>query len=77
MLQKYGFYENLYGGVHHYETLEIRDSKGRVLLEAGKRISPTWSTNGNYVEDNGEYYFAFYDDGTEQDVLVSSKDFIV
>jgi hypothetical protein len=50
MLEKYSSYENLYGGIHHYETSEVTDSKGRVLIESGKRISPTWKTNGNYIE---------------------------
>lgn len=50
MLEKYGSYENLYGVIHHYETSEIKDSKGRILIESGRRISPTWKTNGNYIE---------------------------
>lgn len=77
MIQKYKTYENLYSGIHHYETLEIKDSRGRILLESGKKISSTWSTNGNYVENNGKYYFAFYDDRLKQDVLIPSTDFIV
>lgn len=77
MLEKYGSYENLYSGIHHYETTQVTDSRGRVLIEEGKTISPTWKTNGNYVENNGEYYFAFYDDGVDQDVLVPASDFIV
>jgi hypothetical protein len=77
MLERYGSYENFYSGIHHHETTQITDSRGRVLIEKGKTISPTWKTNGNYVENNGEYYFAFYDDGVDQDVLVSASDFIV
>jgi len=50
MLQKYGSYENLYSGIHHYETEEVRDSIGRIVLRSGLRISPTWKTNGNFVE---------------------------
>lgn len=50
MLEKYGSYENLYSGIHHYETEEVRDSKGRIVLRSGLRISPTWKTNGNFVE---------------------------
>lgn len=50
MIEKYGSYENLYSGIHHYETEEIRDSKGRIVLRSGLRISPTWKTNGNFVE---------------------------
>jgi hypothetical protein len=50
MLEKYGSYENLYSGIHHYETKEIRDSFGRIVLRSGLRISPTWKTNGNFIE---------------------------
>jgi len=50
MLEKYGSYESLYSSIHHYETEEIRDSKGRIVLRSGLRVSPTWKTNGNFVE---------------------------
>lgn len=50
MLEKYGSYDNLYSGIHHYETTEVRDSNGRIVLRSGLRISPTWKTNGNFVE---------------------------
>lgn len=50
MLEKYGSYDNLYSGIHHYETTEVRDSTGRIVIRNGLRISPTWKTNGNFVE---------------------------
>ena len=50
MLEKYGSYENLYSGIHHYETTEIRNSLNNTVINAGLRISPTWKTNGNFVE---------------------------
>jgi hypothetical protein len=50
LLEKYLDYDNLYNTIHHYETSEVRDSKGIVLLKAGSRISNTWRTNGNFVE---------------------------
>lgn len=50
MLDKYGSYESLYSGIHHYETNEIRDSLGNLILKAGLRVSPTWKTNGNFIE---------------------------
>lgn len=50
MLKKYGSYENLYSGIHHYETALVTDSRNRIFIEEGKRISPTWKTNGNYIE---------------------------
>jgi len=50
MLEKYGSYENLYSGIHHYETEEIKNSLGITVLQGGLRISPTWKTNGNFIE---------------------------
>lgn len=50
MLEKYGSYENLYSGIHHYETREIKNNAGKVVLAGGLRVSPTWKTNGNFVE---------------------------
>jgi hypothetical protein len=50
MLEKYGSYDNLYNGVHHYETEEIKNSLGITVLKGGIHISPTWKTNGNFIE---------------------------
>jgi hypothetical protein len=50
MLERYGSYENLYSGVHHYETEEINNSVGIKVLQGGLRISTTWKTNGNFIE---------------------------
>lgn len=50
MLEKYGSYENLYSSIHHYETREIKNNAGKTVLQGGLRISPTWKTNGNFVE---------------------------
>ena len=57
----YRYVENKYGltemnNVHHYETIEVRDSKGRLILPAGQivdqnfTISPPYnaSTEANY-----------------------------
>jgi hypothetical protein len=50
MLDKYGSYENLHGGIHHYETNEIKNSDGIVMLPGGIRLRPQWKTNGNFIE---------------------------
>lgn len=50
MLEKYGSYDNLYGNVHHHETEEIKNSLGVTVLKGGIHISPTWKTNGNFIE---------------------------
>ena len=38
LLDKYGTYEKL-NDTHHYETIEIKDSAGVVLLKAGLRVA--------------------------------------
>jgi hypothetical protein len=50
MLERYGSYENLYSGVHHYETEEIKNSLGITVLKSGLRTSISWKTNGNFIE---------------------------
>lgn len=50
MLDRYGSYDNLYNGIHHYETEEIKNSLGITVLRGGLRISPTWKTSGNFIE---------------------------
>ena len=50
MLERYGSYEELYSGIHHYETEEIKNSLGITVLQSGLRITPTWKTNGNFLE---------------------------
>jgi len=50
MLERYGSYENLYSGVHHYETKEIKNSSGFTVLKSGIELQPSWKTNGNFIE---------------------------
>ena len=52
MFEKYGDYETLYGGIHHYETIELTNSNGVAVLPAGLRVPNTWNTNGNFIEVN-------------------------
>lgn len=39
LLDKYGDYETLYNGIHHYETIEVKDSKGVTVLKEGLRVT--------------------------------------
>ncbi len=52
MFERYGDYETLYGGIHHYETTGIVNSRGVTVLPAGLRVPNTWNTNGNFIEVN-------------------------
>ena len=44
LLEKYGSYENL-ESIHHYETDEVRDSDGNVILEKGLEVPQNFSVS--------------------------------
>ena len=39
LLDKYETYDNLHNGVHHYETIEVKDSNDIVIVQKGLRVS--------------------------------------
>ena len=49
LIKKYGSDEKLHA-LHHYETIEIKNSKGGVILPGGLETSKTWRTNGNFIQ---------------------------
>ena len=51
MLEKYSTYDNLFNGVHHYETTEVKNSKGVMIVPAGLKC---WT----------DYSVSFYDNTT-------------
>ena len=50
LLEKYGTYDKLYSEIHHYETIEIKNSKGGIILPGGLETPNKWRTNGNYIQ---------------------------
>lgn len=52
LLDKYGTYENL-NATHHYETIEVKDSAGVVIVPAGRKIPSNYKfeyfDNGNLI----------------------------
>ena len=56
--QLYKYAENKYGiadlnDIHHYETKEVKDSNGRLILPEGKDVNEDFSI---FYYDNGTYY---------------------
>lgn len=55
----YDLYENELNSVHHYETIEIKDSDGKLILPKGKRVDKDFTVsyydNGNYWTKTGIY----------------------
>ena len=50
MLEKYGSYDELYNGIHHYETNEIRDSSGNLILPSGIQMPSQWKSGNGFIE---------------------------
>ena len=50
LLEKYGSYDELYNGIHHYETKEIRDSNGNLILPEGIKMPSQWKSGNGFVE---------------------------
>jgi len=45
VLNKYGDYETLYSGIHHYETSEVTNSQGVVMVPSGLEVPDGYSIN--------------------------------
>lgn len=52
LLDKYGDYNTLFNGIHHYETKEVKTSQGITIIPAGLEVQNNFSVN----------YFDFYKD---------------
>jgi len=47
-------YYIIYNGIHHYESIEVKNSKGVTILPAGLNISPDYSINyyDSYIDEH-------------------------
>ena len=54
--EKYGTEENLYSGIHHYESREVKASDGTIIIPSGARVSVGQSVS-------------FFDEITDQQVI--------
>ena len=43
MLEKYGSYDTLFNGIHHYETIEVKDALGVKIVNAGLKVESDYS----------------------------------
>jgi hypothetical protein len=50
MLEKYSSYDNLYNGIHHYETQEVKNSSGIIIVPSGLEVNKDFFVEYN---DNG------------------------
>ena len=52
MLEKYDDYETFYNGIHHHETIEVKDSNGVIIVRAGLEV------NSDFTQKYYDYYDA-------------------
>jgi hypothetical protein len=45
VLDKYGDYDTLYNGIHHYETTEVKNSQGVTIIPAGLQVDSSYSVS--------------------------------
>ena len=61
LLNKYETYDNLYNGIHHYETIEIKNSQGVLMVPEGLHVPSDWtytffdSAMGQHLSSLKEY----------------------
>ena len=61
VLDKYGDYNTLYNGIHHYETVEEKNSQGVTIIPAGLEVQSNYSVS---------YYDYFIDSQVTKNNLV-------
>jgi hypothetical protein len=59
LLDKYGSYDILYNGIHHYETTEVKNSAGTIIVRSGLQVS-------------SDYNVSYYDYFTDSQLLASN-----
>jgi hypothetical protein len=64
LLNKYGDYDILYNGIHHYETKETKNNQGIIIVPAGLQ-----------VESN--YTVSYYDNKLKEQIVVSSPNCVL
>jgi hypothetical protein len=63
-------YNVIYNGIHHHETMEVKNSKGVVIVPEGLQITSdvTYNESTKTFEDNTYYSVSYYDPYTDQNV---------
>jgi hypothetical protein len=45
LLNKYGSYDVLYSNIHHYETIEVKNTAGTIIVPAGMQVSSDYNVS--------------------------------
>lgn len=59
LLQKYDTYDNIYNGIHHYETTEVKNNRGTLIVPSG-------------LECNSTYPISYFDDRLEEQISIAN-----
>jgi len=57
LLEKYGDYDTLYNGIHHYESSEVKNGRGIVVFPKGVRVSAAQSVS--FYDFDSDQQFTF------------------
>ena len=57
LLDKYGDYDTLYNGIHHYESSEVKNSQGVIIFPKGVHVSAAQSVS--YYDYYSDQQFTF------------------
>ena len=76
VLDKYGDYNTLYNGIHHYETEEVKNTQGVTIVPAGlevpeKIVREIITENEKRIE-LVPYYVSYYDFFTDQQITTGN-----
>ena len=88
ILDKYGDYNTLYNGIHHYETEEVKNSQGVTIVPAGFQVNSSYSvsyydffieqqiTTGNIATPVTNYEYEEKVENDKRNIFLLKKDYV-
>ena len=88
VLDKYGDYDTLYNGIHHYETEEVKNSQGVTIVPAGLQVDSSYSvsyydffieqqiTTGNISIPVTNYEYEEKVENDKRNIFLLKKDYV-
>lgn len=88
VLDKYGDYDTLYNGIHHYETEEVKNSQGVIIVPAGLQVDSSYSvsyydffieqqiTTGNIATPVTNYEYEEIIEDNKRNIFLLKKDYV-
>ena len=88
VLDKYGDYDTLYNGIHHYETTEVKNTQGVTIIPAGLQVDSSYSvsyydfftdlqvTTGNLAIPVTNYEYEEKVENDKRNIFLLKKDYV-